>query len=832
MVAAVSNTDNEVLIDVGEATKHLRLLGYTDHCPVVLCAYGKTNLFHPKRKSFTAAYDWEAVTKDAAKNGRAGLFHKLQKDLVNSKTDTPNLGFISSPGGTKTLTKEITKSKLVVYEIDADDDEEKLASWCSWETANLPAPTAVMDTGNKSYHVWYQLDEYITAEKMTDLRKRINQTVYNYCGFTCDGALTSCHQPTRLAGGIHPKTGLRSKIVFQTGKVFTYKELYDLTDEVEPERDTGEGRGELWRTDNNPIDESKYPKAGEVNIALPITVALSNKTKELIETGIPSGAKKGNRYNKCFSLSQTLQAARHQLEDLGYQVQEGHVEQLYEEFCKNCNLYDGDLKQAYRRHFAPYGQDNFTCGELNKSSVKRAIAAYCFKAGIWNPPKTDKSELNVTHLVNRSLRYRMDFFSKYVTRTVKLHRNSLRRFAYLRDVLKKLKLKESIKENQLSEMIMTAQDELAGNSYQSIDAATRIAEGVPEIEWLVEDRIPANDLTIVGGRPKVGKTRLVVGLAKSLLTGEPFLGVKPAGLSNVILITDDQSAADSGQMFKAAGIFNHPNLYWSKKFRYTEKDLDKLLLDIKYYEKPVVILDCFRSITRSTGVKENDSAAGVICYDMKHAITEAGGSFILLHHANKDSNAVGADALSGSTAIAGAANTVLTVNYLEDKDNPNKLLKSSKDRRLVREARSGNDFDLVASLNFDCSFDVVCTYEELQDKKLEEDQTNQLKRLPKDFEAILGVMYRRFTDKEPAVSPIDLMKEAKLCRKSVEKKKDLTKAENNTYVTVNRKISEFIAAGHVVEIQDQQIKLFAPRKRALSLTEKGAEFVSKLILDF
>ena len=42
------------------------------------------------------------------------------------------------------------------------------------------------------------------------------------------------------------------------------------------QKDTGEGRGELWRTDNNPIDESKYPKAGEVNIALPITVALSN----------------------------------------------------------------------------------------------------------------------------------------------------------------------------------------------------------------------------------------------------------------------------------------------------------------------------------------------------------------------------------------------------------------------------------------------------------------------------------------------------------------------------------------------------------------------------
>ena len=59
----------------------------------------------------------------------------------------------------------------------------------------------------------------------------------------------------------------------------------------------------------------------------------------------------------------------------------------------------------------------------------------------------------------------MDFFSKYVTKTVKYIEVSLRRFVYLRDVLKKRKLKESIKENQLSEMIMTAQDELAGNSY-------------------------------------------------------------------------------------------------------------------------------------------------------------------------------------------------------------------------------------------------------------------------------------------------------------------------------------------------------------------------------
>ena len=38
--------------------------------------------------------------------------------------------------------------------------------------------------------------------------------------------------------------------------------------------------------------------------------------------------------------------------------------------------------------------------------------------------------------------------------------------------------------------------------------------------------------------------------------GEEFLDVKPAGLSKIILITDDQSDADSGQMMQAAEFMN------------------------------------------------------------------------------------------------------------------------------------------------------------------------------------------------------------------------------------------------------------------------------------
>ena len=91
------------------------------------------------------------------------------------------------------------------------------------------------------------------------------------------------------------------------------------------------------------------------------------------------------------------------------------------------------------------------------------------------------------------------------------------------------------------------------------------SEGFPELIWIVDNRIPQNDLSIIGGKPKVGKTRLSIGLARCLLMGEEFLDVKPAGLSKIILITDDQSDADSGQMLQAAGIYEHPNLYWPKK---------------------------------------------------------------------------------------------------------------------------------------------------------------------------------------------------------------------------------------------------------------------------
>jgi UDP-N-acetylglucosamine--N-acetylmuramyl-(pentapeptide) pyrophosphoryl-undecaprenol N-acetylglucosamine transferase len=70
-------------------------------------------------------------------------------------------------------------------------------------------------------------------------------------------------------------------------------------------------------------------------------------------------------------------------------------------------------------------------------------------------------------------------------------------------------------------------------------------------------------------------------------------------------------------------------------------------------------LDSLRSITRSCCFGENDPEMGSLIYDLKHQITDAGGTLLLIHHCNKANDTTGTEALSGHNAIAGAANRSL-----------------------------------------------------------------------------------------------------------------------------------------------------------------------------
>jgi hypothetical protein len=317
----------------------------------------------------------------------------------------------------------------------------------------------------------------------------------------------------------------------------------------------------------------------------------------------------------------------------------------------------------------------------------------------------------------------------------KVERNSLRRRARLLKAAHDLQLQRYIKAQDIAQRVLEAKDGAAGNTFRSLSAADRAAMPKPVLRWLLPGLIPDNDMTIIGGRPKVGKTRLAVAIAAAVLRGESMLDLPaPPEAKPVVLVTDDQSDGDSADMLEAVGMWNHPRLFWSQSFRLTEENIDALLEAIKANPGALVIIDSLRSIGRSLQHGENDPEIGAVLYDLKQAVMDAGGTLLLIHHCNKAMDLVGVEALSGHNAISGAANTVLTMHYLPGANGqPNKAI---PDRRLVREGRSGEGFDLVITRN-GSSFRKVGAMDEWQQQA---QQAQKLEKLLPLQEQALGAL--------------------------------------------------------------------------------------------
>lgn len=83
------------------------------------------------------------------------------------------------------------------------------------------------------------------------------------------------------------------------------------------------------------------------------------------------------------------------------------------------------------------------------------------------------------------------------------------------DALRTLRIRSAVSEYELAHSV-TLPERSPGT------AAEQLAEAVPEIDWIVDDLFPAG-ICQVNAQQKSGKTTLALNLARSLLTGDPFL---------------------------------------------------------------------------------------------------------------------------------------------------------------------------------------------------------------------------------------------------------------------------------------------------------------------
>lgn len=431
--------------------------------------------------------------------------------------------------------------------------------------------------------------------------------------------------------------------------------------------------------------------------------------------------------------------------------------------------------------------------------------------------------------VHLGLQRRLSHFHHCIRTLVAAERNSLRRIARVRHAHAALELKTAINQKEIGQLILEQIDERTGNRFAALSAADRQAMPIPTVEWEIPDCIPRRDLTIIGGRAKVGKTRLANALVAALLKRQDFLGFgEPPPGRRVILVTDDQGDGDTAHMLQQLAIWHHQDLLWSRRFRVTERNVDLLLEAIAANPGAIVILDSLRSITRSTAFGENDPEMGSLIYDLKQQIVDAGGTLILIHHCNKSNDATGTEALSGHNAIAGAANTIITLHYLA---KGQRLAKDSPDRRLVREARSGPPADLVVALAAESGeFTRLGDYEAItaedDDKAAAganaEDVIRKETAEVKEALRFLEGLHRRGDDVRPGL--LDLCKSLGIAPADAQRKADLEGSALNRYRQIGRALSRLDGVVLAEKCPTKGSGYFLTYR----LTDEGADLVAAI----
>jgi hypothetical protein len=223
------------------------------------------------------------------------------------------------------------------------------------------------------------------------------------------------------------------------------------------------------------------------------------------------------------------------------------------------------------------------------------------------------------------------------------------------------------------------------------------------LSWVIPGLLPEKETIVLAGAPKAGKTLLAIDAAYSVATGESYFLGEATSQGKVLLVSTDESANST-----KAKLIN-------RGFRRGDKDFIKVLptWDISQmgalealledFRPNLVIIDSLRRINKGSEISENSAEFADNIYTLKETLERYGASGILIHHTNKDREALGVHRLRGSSAIAGAVWGTWQLDQIPkpDPNNKKKLIIDPKDpkRSLSVFARDIEGQSLTIELN-------------------------------------------------------------------------------------------------------------------------------------
>jgi hypothetical protein len=589
-----------------------------------------------------------------------------QRQLIRWLQEGRSLYVVINEGGDT----KASITRCVAFFVEWDD---RPIAWqlVAWEELGLPEPSLMVSSGGKSVHCYWVLEEPITPEQWEPIQTQL----IAYCGADpdCNGLARVMRLPGASYIGPDGKpTGQRAEILHDSGHRYRLLDLVAClpNPEAKPAPAAPQRPAERWPI---PLDEGRL---------LPGARAMSEVREALGK--IPEILPKTGQRDRFRDLAWGLLCA---VREAGQDKEVALA--LLQEHCPSVT--DAAEYLQTEPHSITAGTFWDMARKAGHNLSREASRPVVVTPSHQPQQQASKPRRSGKRTIGHTRA--LGLLDRAVAHLTRRCRNTLTRRARLLRIIKALGLTSEINRQELAQRVLEASAAHQGQTFRPLNAADRLAMERPAVVWLMPGLVPANDLTIIGGRPKVGKTRLAVALAAAVLNGTDFLGSTPPTPRPVVLVSDDQADGDTADMLEALGLWHHPQLIWSPHFRLTERDLEALLETIRANPGALVILDSLRSIARALTPTENDPELGAALYDLKGAVIEAGGTLALVHHCNKGEGLVGIEALSGHTAIAGAANTVITLHYLPGADG--KPIKDDPHRRLFVEGRSGSNRDLV-----------------------------------------------------------------------------------------------------------------------------------------
>ncbi len=227
---------------------------------------------------------------------------------------------------------------------------------------------------------------------------------------------------------------------------------------------------------------------------------------------------------------------------------------------------------------------------------------------------------------------------------------------YIKRVRKKAEIcvNYSIPKHEIDNILKysTRQTQVAERKTYDIDELFAMeSEG---LSYLIPEMLPRGETIILGAMPKTGKSLLGVDIAFAVATGEDsFLGHNlPKG--KVLLVSVDESLNSTKAKLLKRGFRSHDKGSIRVIDKWTIDEVERLEKELEDFRPDLVIIDSLKRINHGSPISENSAEFADNIYTLKELISKYNASGVLIHHTNKDREALGVYKMRGSSAIGGA----------------------------------------------------------------------------------------------------------------------------------------------------------------------------------